>query len=211
MGNSAFDWENYWSTTDEPEGATKFALDMAKRFEPLIREENVGTFADVGCGPATMLFVLAKMFPDIEFTGYDIAPSLVANNNNTAREKGISNIKFETAILPDVQLGMKYDLVSCVSVLHYILDIETAIQKLYEHVKPGGYLIFNYPNRYTMWAQRKYIEPSDAEMQERFKIILAGQNLITQRDIKKITKTTPKKFYASKRHNIYIKLKKPHS
>ena len=88
----SFDWEKYWKDTDEPISSTNFAKDMADRFIPLFDSFTVSTFADFGCGPATMILKLAEAYPDTVFYGYDLSEAVIQKNTMKAREQGLDNI-----------------------------------------------------------------------------------------------------------------------
>ena len=90
----SFDWETYWNDTDEPISATNFAKDMADRFMTLFDSFTVSTFADFGCGPATMIFKLAETYSDTLFYGFDFADSVIEKNILKSRVQGLENIFF---------------------------------------------------------------------------------------------------------------------
>ncbi|UCH57279.1 MAG: class I SAM-dependent methyltransferase [Candidatus Bathyarchaeota archaeon] len=193
---------------DEPEGARDFAEKMADRLREFIENKKIGRMVDYGCGPATTLFRLAEYFPDIVFNGYDAAASIIRKNSEKARELGLTNLSFEQDSLPNPRKSKMFDLVTCFATLHYIEDIEYAIQKLFELLNPGGYLIFNYPSAYTRKNFREDIKPDDEYRRQRFAVLLAGKNLISQRRIGEILGARPKKFYSSIKSNIYVSVRK---
>lgn len=75
-------WNKHWRTTEEPEEARRFAIKMADKVSDFIQDKNkvINSIADYGCGPATLLFILAKRFPYKEFYGFDIAESIIKRN-----------------------------------------------------------------------------------------------------------------------------------
>ncbi len=205
------DWEEHWKTESEPEGAREFAQRMAERLGVLIEDKEIRTVADYGCGPATALFKLAETFPRINFYGYDTAHSIVKRNREISAERGLGNLHFDIDCLPTPRCKHKFDLVTCFSTLHYIEEIEQAVEDLFELVNPGGFLIFNYPSRYTRSMFRRDIEPDDDYMRMRFALLLSGSNLISLRKIEEILGVKPKKFYSSLKSNIYVVIQKPYT
>ena len=170
-------WNRYWTTTNESEEARKFAVKMADMISDFIRDKiSINSVADYGCGPATLLFVLAKRFPHKEFYGFDIAGSVIKENTERALQLNLQNLHFEQDSLPNPCKKRKFDLVMCFATLHYVKEIKVAIRNLFELINPGGYLIFNYPNTFTRAAYRRDIEPNDNHMKRRFALVLAGEN-----------------------------------
>lgn len=205
------DWNEHWALHEEPEGATQFAVEMAERVGRFIDERDVRDAADFGCGPATTLFELVRMYPSIDFFGFDIAESAIRENRERAEEGGHGNLFFEMDSLPAPKTLRRFDLVFCFSTLHYIKDIEEAIRSLFRLVNPGGHLIFNYPNLYSKKAKEKEILPDDGYSRRRFSLLLSGENVTSQRKIRRILGVYPRKFYSSKIYNIYVIVRKPRS
>ncbi len=205
---SSMYWNKHWETDEESEVARGFSEKMADRLREFMRDKGIGSVADYGCGPATMLFRLAEQFTDIDFYGYDVAASIIRKNTEKARDLGLINLSFVQDRLPN-PINMKaFDLVTCFSILHYVEEIERAIKRLFEQVNTGGYLIFNYPNIYTRKAYQEDIQPDDEYMKRRFALLRAGRNLISQRRIREILGVRPRKFYSSIRSNIYVLVRK---
>ena len=204
----SFDWEKYWKDTDESISATNFAKGMADRFIPLFYSSTVSTFADFGCGPATMIFKLAETYPDTVFYGYDLSEAVIEKNTMKAREQRLDNIYFKKENLPYLETRLSFDVISCFSTLHYLETIEAAIVNLFGLVTPAGYLVFNYPNIYTRRIYQRDLSPDDHVMRTRFKTLLAGHNLLTQKKIAELLGVTPRKFYCKIKGNIYVIIRK---
>jgi SAM-dependent methyltransferase len=204
------EWNEHWALNREPEGATKFAVEMAARVGRFIDERDVRYAADFGCGPATTLFELAGMYPSIDFYGFDIAESVTRNNKEKAEKDGFRNIFFETDGLPGTRTLRRFDLVLCFSTLHYINDIDSALRSLFELVNPRGHLIFNYPSIHTKRMFEKDYR-GDEYMEKRFSVLLSGDNVTSQREIRRILGVYPRRFYSSKIHNVYVIVRKPRS
>ena len=90
------DWNKHWELNEEPEGATQFALEMAERLRAFIDEHDVCEVADIGCGPASTIFELARTYPSLNFHGFDIAKTIITKNQERAEKEGLCNLFFET-------------------------------------------------------------------------------------------------------------------
>jgi trans-aconitate methyltransferase len=209
-----FDWDLYWEEKGENKRMIKGAIKMAKRIGIFLKRNNITSVADFGCGSGRTLFILSKQYPSISFYGFDSVLSILKKSRQIASEMGLSNLRFNHDILPNIKSREKFDLIYCIATLHYIKDIRKAIINLYKRVNNGGFLIFNYPNKYSMFWYRKHIKPSDKEMRTRFSLLLAGHNLLTLNDVKKVTGIRPKNFWDAvkekgQRANVCVFVHKP--
>ena len=206
-----FDWLKYWAEHDENEAAAKFALSFAEKLDESIEWKRVSSFADFGCGPATMILALAERHPETSFHGFDASEPVLAKNRLKARNANLGNIIFRQETLPNIDMANRFDLVTCLSTLHYVERIEEAICNLFMVVQDGGCLLFNYPNIYTHWMYRRDVKQDDEEMKTRFMLVLNRRNRVTQKTIQKVTGVKPRRFHSAIRGNIYVALHKPSS
>ncbi|WP_422122649.1 class I SAM-dependent methyltransferase [Planococcus sp. X10-3] len=109
---------------------------MSKR----IRENNVQSVLDIGCGEAGYIKKLANRFPDTGFTGIEISAEVTEKAQQlTANDH---NITVENADLWEYSPRQPFDMVMMNNVLHYI-DLtkrEALIFELAGWVSPGGIL-----------------------------------------------------------------------
>jgi len=204
-----FDWGRHWAEHDENEAASRFALFMADRLDGFLDWRRVSSFADFGCGPATMMLALARRHPETVFHGYDSSGTIIAKDTARAAEAGLRNVAFGRAVLPDIDAGRGFDVITCLSSLHYVERIEEAIRNLFRAVRGGGLLLLNYPNTYTHHMYRRDVKQDDEETRTRFTLVLNGRNLVTQRTIQRVTGVRPRRFHSAIRGNIYVTLHKP--
>ena len=122
---ATIDWERHWERTDRDELAEMRAAGtrMADRLERYV-EPFPTTLADVGCGPAFMLFELAAAHPESEFLGVDPASSVLERNRELAADRGLSNLRFRRGSLPTLELDREFGCVTCIATLHYVAEIE---------------------------------------------------------------------------------------
>ncbi|WP_435360238.1 class I SAM-dependent methyltransferase [Haloarchaeobius sp. DFWS5] len=193
-----FDWErDFYAATDWDRGAYVGGDDMPghlRTFVERVVDEVPESVGDVGCGPALVDFELAPEYPDTQFYGYDLAPSVVEANTERAREEGIDNVHFAVDALPDLAVEREFDLVYCMATLYFVDDAEAALTALYDRVEPGGHLVFNYPNRYTQaWARN---DISD-QKREAFSLVADGENLLTYEAIEDVLGTRPRSYWTA--------------
>lgn len=156
--------------------------------------ERFGPFDDVvsvGCGPAVVPFALAERYPAVEFTGLDVSESVVADNRELAAERDLENLSFAVDALPDLATDRRFDLVYCVATLFFVADVETALERLYDLVRPGGYLVVNYPNERT----REWAREHDDEKRVDFSLVAEGANVLTESEIGALLDAEPRDYW----------------
>ena len=180
-------WDRFYDAGDY-ERCAYLAGEMMDEYVDRFLDEsgtNPESFASVGCGPAVTEFALAERHPDVEFYCCDLSDTVIRDNREIAAERELPNISFDVRSLPALDLGREFDIVYCMATLYFVEAIERAIETLYEHVCPGGYLIFNYPNE----ATREWLRDQPEQKREFFAPVAAGTNLLTQSEIEQVLGT----------------------
>lgn len=124
---------------------------------------------DVGCGDGRIAAQLAKQVPQGEVIGLDPSASMIAFAKNFQKQEGIKNVDFLQGNAENFVLKNKFDVIIAIHVLHWLVDPETALKNIYNHLQPGGKVYFmlamkkgnlSLENalRKTMNAQRKDFE-----------------------------------------------------
>jgi SAM-dependent methyltransferase len=196
------DWDAFWAAAPASARDTARPGRFAKpdQFRRFFEARSVpATVGSVGCGPADAEFELARRYPDTVFHCYDAAESVIAENRAKAASDGLDNVSFGVAALPDPDIDRQFDLVYCYATLTYVCDIERAIQCLYDLVREGGHLVFDYPNRHTRATYRELLPgevPEEGRFEERWSLVLDGENLLSHERIHDVLGTWPRSFYA---------------
>lgn len=189
------DWERLYDRADYdrcvylageamPELATRFVKDRG----------GVETAASVGCGPAVTLFTLAERFPEVEWYGYDLSPSVVADNAALAEEEALDNVSFAVAELPELAgVDRQFDLVYCVAVLYFVDDTERALRRLFDLVRPGGCLVVTLPTEaLSAHADREF----EGRKREAFSLVIDRENLLTAAAVEALLGREPRDYWA---------------
>jgi trans-aconitate methyltransferase len=148
--------------------------------------------ASIGCGAAVDLFALADRFPATEFYGYDVSESVITDNRRIAAEFGYDNVHFDVDALPDLTTDRRFDLVYCMATLYFVADADSSVEHLYERVEDGGYLVFNYPNRYT---RARFDREFDGARRTLFEHVISGANLLSYRRIADLLGRRPQDYW----------------
>jgi SAM-dependent methyltransferase len=100
--------------------------------------ERGARVADVGCGHGASTVLMAKAFPNSEFSGFDYHAPSIAWARNAADEEGVAGrCRFEIA--PAMEFpGTGYDLVAVFGCLHDTGDPVGAARHVRETLQPDG-------------------------------------------------------------------------
>lgn len=108
---------------------------------------------DCACGTGNVSFELSKC--EIEVTGVDIAPDMIAVAKAKALQLG-NPTRFFEADLANFDLGEKFDSATCLyDSLNYILEPETlraAFARIAAHLESGGVFVFDMNSDYALQA-----------------------------------------------------------
>jgi SAM-dependent methyltransferase len=103
---------------------------------------------EVGCGAGRFTEILLQ-YPVVRLTSMDLSRAVEANALNFPQD--IQHRIVQANIMHPPFVAQKFDIVFCLGVIQHTPNPEATIQKLYEQVKPGGYLIFDH---YTFEIRR---------------------------------------------------------
>ena len=92
----------------------------------------------IGCGSGKAACSLAGDFPNSQFTGYDLCEDAIAAARDEAKQLGLTNIRFETRDITQLNEPDKYDLVTAFDVIHDQKAPAVVLDQVYSAVKPGG-------------------------------------------------------------------------
>jgi len=109
---------------------SKYGEDVVQLLNPQKGEKIL----DAGCGTGDLTALIAASGAMVE--GIDLSEEMICQ----AKEK-FTEISFKVASLTEYEKAEYYDAVFSNATLHWILDKEKAVEKLYENLKYGGRLV----------------------------------------------------------------------
>lgn len=93
---------------------------------------------DAGCARGSALLAMAGRFPASRFVGYDLCGDAIAFARQEARERGLTNIRFEARDLSDYDEKGRFDLITSFDAVHDQKDPQALVRSLYAALRPGG-------------------------------------------------------------------------
>jgi len=118
------------------------------------------TVVDLACGPGPLLLELAPHYPDVEFIGVDLSPTMLAFLRNQAKAQGLSNIRTleeDIRTLPSFA-SKAVDLVISTSALHHLpkeSDLDMVFARMNSLLKEeGGFYLFDFGQLSSPEARR---------------------------------------------------------
>jgi SAM-dependent methyltransferase len=111
---------------------------------------------DVGCGDGT-LALLGVNNGAARVTGCDPDPRMIARARTKAagRDVGVDFLVAESQALPFPD--STFDIVTCIAVLTFVSDADTAVREMARVLRPGGRLLIGDLGRWSLWAARRRV------------------------------------------------------
>ena len=103
-----------------------------------LEKEKWDTLLDAGCGPAPMITLLSKKYPERHYTGIDLTPKMIEK----AREKKIPNTEFVVGDCENLPFeSNKFDVIICSNSFHHYPNPQNFFNSVYRCLKKNGRLI----------------------------------------------------------------------
>jgi 2-polyprenyl-3-methyl-5-hydroxy-6-metoxy-1,4-benzoquinol methylase len=99
------------------------------------------TVLDAGCGDATVLLTMAKMFPHSLFRGWDLAADAIRRATEQRNRMGLSNVEFMTGDVALLDEPRAYDLVLAMESLHEMSFPRVVLRRIVASLKRDGALL----------------------------------------------------------------------
>jgi ubiquinone/menaquinone biosynthesis C-methylase UbiE len=93
---------------------------------------------EIGCGSGRAICRLAELFPNSTFSAYDFCDDAVEIGEQARKEKGLTNLRFETRDITQLEESEVYDLVLAFDVIHDQKDPAAVLSNVRKVLKEGG-------------------------------------------------------------------------
>src|SRR3989440_96377 len=94
--------------------------------------------ADVGCGTGQALIALARAFPAITATGYDVHPASVEQARRAAEQAGVADRISYQVLDAAAGLPESFDVITTFDVVHDAVDPPGLLRSIRDALRPGG-------------------------------------------------------------------------
>ncbi|MFH1776944.1 MAG: class I SAM-dependent methyltransferase [Candidatus Omnitrophota bacterium] len=120
--------------------------------------KNITNVLDAGCGDGTYALWMAHAFPWLQVTGIDIMPP-------GFQGKKTQNCHFRYGDLTKLDDKYKYDFIYCIDVLEHIPGNFNVLKRMFNSLKPDGYLYIHMPTKDNQrMFPKRYFEEFDNRM-----------------------------------------------
>ena len=112
----------------------------------LAQTRDLNKVLSIGCGSGQFEILLAPYAEHI--TAVDISPEAIELAKKNQAAAGVKNINFKCQSFSDLNWDEQFDAVICLAFLHHVpeSDLESFLQKVYDHIKPRGFFYSQDPN-----------------------------------------------------------------
>ncbi|PAU66123.1 O-methyltransferase [Pseudomonas sp. PIC25] len=114
------------------------ALAVVSRLPEFPRAERL---LDLGGGPGLVAIALTEANPALHGEVFDFPETIGVAEENIARAGLGERLRGRGGDLTRDALGEGYDLIWCSSVLHFVPDLDRALEKIHAALRPGGVLV----------------------------------------------------------------------
>ena len=93
---------------------------------------------DVGCGSGRALNLMARMFPNSRFIGYDFSEEAIIRARAEAQEHGTPNVRFEVTDTAKLDEKKRYDLITTFDAIHDQAKPAAVLKGIADALKDDG-------------------------------------------------------------------------
>lgn len=121
---------------------------LLRRMNPVLRTNPAAAILEIGSGSGYLLWALEEHAPAAMLTGIEYDPRLV----ELARSK-VKVAKVIQGNAESFRLHQSFDLVVSSQVIEHLYHPEQMIDRVWSHLKPGGWLVITTPNLKSVAAR----------------------------------------------------------
>ena len=93
---------------------------------------------DLGCGSGLALVEMAKIFPNSNFSGYDLSEDAVNTGMNNAKKLGLENIDLKAKDISLLDEKEQYDFITTFDAVHDQAKPDVVLKNIYNALKKDG-------------------------------------------------------------------------
>jgi cyclopropane fatty-acyl-phospholipid synthase-like methyltransferase len=93
---------------------------------------------DIGCGSGRAINLMAKTYPNSQFTGYDFSAEAIDNATNEAKNLGITNSSFEKQDVSKFSKDDFFDVITAFDAIHDQAEPDKVLVNIRKSLKSNG-------------------------------------------------------------------------
>jgi ubiquinone/menaquinone biosynthesis C-methylase UbiE len=93
---------------------------------------------DLGCGKGRAIMAMAQMFPKSRFVGWDFEQPVIDAANKEARERGLTNVRFEVRDAEKIREVSAFDVIFTFDSVHDQKRPDVMLANIRRALRPGG-------------------------------------------------------------------------
>lgn len=106
---------------------------------------QVRSVVELGCGPGKFLADIARLYPDVSFTGIDTDARMIEHASRTYR---MPNLAYALRDVSREKTDLVCQLLFSIDVIHHVHDFPAFFQAVHRMLSPGGIWLAIEPNIY---------------------------------------------------------------
>lgn len=140
----------YWNTKRK-KAAGAYQYPVYRYCMDVIRNRNMSSLTDIGCGYGTKLRVINDRFPELSISGVD-QPSAI---DECRRQFGFGKWYSDDLENPAIDFDrIKADLVVCADVIEHVTNPDAVLKYLANSTSENGLIVISTPDRERMYRKR---------------------------------------------------------
>ena len=133
------DFMNLWAEINTEKFDTTINEVILPLMPDIVQKMHQGIeVLDLGCGDGHALNLMAKAFPNSNFTGYDFLEEGINIAKKKAEALGLTNINLEVKNTTTLNEANKYTLITAFDVIHDIAQPSKVLKSIAKSLKPEG-------------------------------------------------------------------------
>lgn len=133
--------------------------------EKRLRQETIASLhlrpgqavLDIGCGTGRNFpMILEKIGPSGKLIGVDYTPDMLARARERVEREGWKNVELVRGDAARIDLGRRFDAALSTLAISVIPDDRGALDRMLDHIRPGGYLAIGDAKHSSRWYGRPF-------------------------------------------------------
>jgi ubiquinone/menaquinone biosynthesis C-methylase UbiE len=124
--------------------ALRFFAESASRMAQYLDAPDIRRVLDVATGTGNLALEIARTFPEVQVTGIDFSPGMLAKAREKAEAEGIGNAEFLEMDMHEITLpDSNFDAAVCAFGIFFAEDMTRQLRHIAGKVRPSGRIVIS--------------------------------------------------------------------